>query len=84
MILYIHKKRGEKRTMSYDELLEKYNILNAKYENVKLENQNLRRIIYGVKREYTPKQEQVENCMQCSGAKIFRCSINFQLKKVKK
>lgn len=66
MILYIHKKRGEKRTMSYDELLEKYNILNAKYENVKLENQNLRRIIYGVKREYTPKQEQVENCMQCS------------------
>ena len=52
--------------MSYEELLENYNKLQLKYENTKLELDNLKRIVFGVKREYTPKQEQLENSVQCS------------------
>lgn len=52
--------------MSYEELLENYNKLQSKYENTKLELDNLKRIVFGVKREYTPKQEQLENSVQCS------------------
>ena len=67
MILYDYKKRGEKRTMSYDELLKNYTELKSKYEDTKLQLDNLKRMVFGTKREYTPKQEeQVENSMQCS------------------
>lgn len=74
MILYFHKKKGEKRTMSYDELLknytelkEKYEDTKIKYEDAKLQLDNLKRVVFGTKREYTPKQEeQVESSMQCS------------------
>ena len=52
--------------MSYEELLENYNKLQLKYENTKLELDNLIRIVFGVNREYTPKQEQLENSVQCS------------------
>lgn len=53
--------------MSYDELLDNYNKLQTKYENTKLELDNLKRIVFGVKREYTPKkEEQLENSIQCS------------------
>ena len=52
--------------MSYEELLENYNKLQSKYENTKLELDNLKRIVFGVKREYTPKQEQLENSVKCS------------------
>lgn len=52
--------------MSYDELLKNYNELQTKYEDTKLQLDNLKRIMFGVKREYTPKQEQLENSVQCS------------------
>lgn len=59
--------------MSYDELMNAYlnkisenEKLKIQVENQNLEINNLKRIIYGVKREYTPKKEQVENTQQCS------------------
>lgn len=53
--------------MSYDELLKNYNELQSKYEDTKLQLDNLKRIVFGVKREYTPKkEEQLENSIQCS------------------
>ncbi len=52
--------------MSYEELLKNYTELQEKYENTKLQLDNLKRIVFGVKREYTPKQEQIENSIQCS------------------
>ena len=52
--------------MSYDELLKKYQESQIEIENLKLQVNNFKRIIYGVKREHTPKKEQLENCTQCS------------------
>lgn len=52
--------------MSYDELLKNYKELQTKYEDTKLQLDNLKRIMFGVKREYTPKKEQLENSIQCS------------------
>ena len=50
--------------MTYEELQKAYNELRIKYENQEIELNNLRRIIFGRKREYTPIQEQEEE--QCS------------------
>ena len=44
--------------MTYEELQKAYNELRIKYENQEIELNNLRRIIFGRKREYTPIQEQ--------------------------
>ncbi len=52
--------------MSYDELLKKYEESQIEIENLKLQVNNFKRIIYGVKREHTPKQEQLEISTQCS------------------
>lgn len=51
---------------AYSKTKSEYNELQIKYENVTLENNNLKRIIYGAKREYTPKQEQAVDTQQCS------------------
>ena len=73
MILLHHRKEGEKRVMSYEDLMDKYtkqldeiSRLKNDNDNMKIEINNLKRIIYGVKREHTPKQEQIENSVQCS------------------
>ena len=66
MILLHHRNEGEKRVMSYDELMEKYKKQLVEIDNLKIENNNLKRIIYGVKREHTPTLEQMENSVQCS------------------
>ena len=50
--------------MTYEELQKAYNELRIKYENQEIELNNLRRIIFGRKREYTPIQDQEEE--QCS------------------
>lgn len=52
--------------MSYDEIFEEYKKLQLKCENLELENNNLKRIIFGSKRESIAKQEYLENSMQCS------------------
>lgn len=52
--------------MSYDELMEKYKKQLVEIDNLKIENNNLKRIIYGVKREYSPKKEQIESTQQVS------------------
>lgn len=53
--------------MSYEELLKEYNKLQIKYENTKLQLDSLKRIVFGSRREYSPKpEEQYENCTQCS------------------
>lgn len=59
--------------MSYDELMNAYlnkisenEKLKVQVENQNLEINNLKRIIYGVKREYTPKKEQEVSTQQCS------------------
>ena len=52
--------------MSYEELLKKYNEQTIELENVKLELNNLKRIVFGSKRENTPKVEQNVNTEQCS------------------
>ena len=50
--------------MTYEELQKAYNELRIKYENQEIELNNIKRIIFGRKREYTPIQEQEEE--QCS------------------
>ena len=52
--------------MSYEELLKKYNEQSIELENVKLELNNLKRIVFGSKREKTPEAEQNVNDKQCS------------------
>lgn len=59
--------------MTYEELMEKYqnmqkeyNTLKIKYENAELQLNSLKRMIFGSKREATPKDLQLENGMQCS------------------
>lgn len=52
--------------MSYEELLKKYNEQSIELENVKLELNNLKRIVFGSKREKTPEVEQNVNSQQCS------------------
>lgn len=59
--------------MSYDELMKAYQKtqieikkLALENENLNLELNNLKRIVFGKKRESTPKQEQVESALQCS------------------
>ena len=73
MILSFHKKRGEKESMQYEELLEKYKKaqienmkLQVKCENLTLENNNLKRIIFGSKRETIHNGKNIENIEQCS------------------
>ena len=46
--------------MTYEELQKAYNELRIKYENQEIELNNLRRIIFGRKREYTPIKDQEE------------------------
>ena len=46
--------------MTYEELQKAYNQLKIQYENQQLELNNLRRIVFGTRREYTPSQEQEE------------------------
>lgn len=49
------------------ELIEENRKLREQYENTKLQLDNLKRIVFGSRREYTPKaEEQYENCMQTS------------------
>ena len=52
--------------MSLEEALRKIQIFELENENIKLENNSLKRIIFGSKREHTPKvtEEQIEE--QCS------------------
>lgn len=52
--------------MSLEEAIRKIQILELENENLKLENNSLKRIIFGSKREHTPKatEEQIEE--QCS------------------
>lgn len=73
MILSYHKKRGEKESMSYDELMEEYKRLQEKTNhlivennNLILENNNLKRIIFGSRRESTPVQDVSDTMEQCS------------------
>ena len=58
--------------MTYEELQKAYNQLKIQYENQQLELNNLRRIVFGTRREYTPSQEQEEQ-MQCSLFKDEKC-----------
>lgn len=74
MILSYYKKRGEKESMSYEELLEENKKLHAElnHKNIELENtkmqlNTLQRIVFGTRREYTPaKEQQFENSEQYS------------------
>ena len=59
--------------MSYDELMFEYQKMKFANENLmqvvqnqQLEINALKRMIFGQKREYTPKKEQLENVTQCS------------------
>lgn len=59
--------------MSYDELMLEYQKMKFEKEdlmrivqNQQLEINSLKRMIFGQKREYTPKKEQLENVTQCS------------------
>ena len=59
--------------MSYDELMFEYQKMKLANENLmevvqnqQLEINSLKRMIFGQKREYTPKKEQLENVTQCS------------------
>ena len=52
--------------MSYDELMSAYKKLQIEKENLKLQVNNFKKIVFGVRREYTPKNEQLENSVQCS------------------
>jgi len=47
------------KQMSYQELMEKYLKMQLENENLKLENQSLKKLIFGVKREYTTKPENI-------------------------
>lgn len=73
MILSYHKKRGEKESMSYDELMEEnkklhieLNNKNIELENTKMQLNTLKRIVFGSKREATPVQELPSIVEQCS------------------
>lgn len=73
MILSYHKKRGEKESMPYDELMEEYKKLrielnnkNIELENTKMQLNTLKRIIFGSRRESTPVQEVSNTMEQCS------------------
>ena len=59
--------------MSYDELMFEYQKMKLANENLmevvqnqQLEINSLKRMIFGQKREYTPKKEQLESVTQCS------------------
>jgi len=45
--------------MSYEELYEKYQNLELENSSLKLELNNLKKVIFGVKREHTPKEENI-------------------------
>lgn len=51
--------------MDYDELMKSYKELKVKCDNLTIENNNLKRIIFGSKREKTPTTEEI-NIDQCS------------------
>lgn len=53
--------------MTYQELVAEIERLKIKNENLELEVNNLRRIVFGSRREYTPiTNEQLEESNQCS------------------
>ena len=52
--------------MSLEEAIKKIQILELENENLKLENNSLKRIIYGSKRERTPRDEKEQITEQCS------------------
>ncbi len=52
--------------MSYEELLKENESLKIELDNTKLELNNLKRIVFGSKREKTPEVEQNVNVEQCS------------------
>ena len=52
--------------MSLEEAIRKIQILELENENLKLENNSLKRIIFGSKREYTPKATEEQIKEQCS------------------
>ena len=64
---YIKVVSANKELSSKNNNLTSENIeLKVKVENQQLEINSLKRIIYGVKREYTPKTEVIQNGEQCS------------------
>ncbi len=52
--------------MSYEELMNEYKETIIENENLRLENNNLKRLLFGVKRESTPKKPQEETSIRCS------------------
>ena len=59
--------------MSYEELMSEYQKMKSEnadllkiIANQQLELNTLKKVIFGQKREYTPKKEQLENVTQCS------------------
>lgn len=52
--------------MSYEELKEKYEDLQIKYNEQKIELDNLKRIVFGTRREHTPNFDKLEDASQCS------------------
>ena len=52
--------------MSLEEAIRKIQILELENENLKLENNSLKRIIFGSKREHTPKITEEQMQEQCS------------------
>lgn len=61
----MENEKNKDSKMSYDELENEYNKLKIKCDNLTLENNNLKRIIFGSKREKLPNTESI-NTEQCS------------------
>ena len=49
--------KEKSKEISYEELYKKYQELQVKYNNQTLELNNLKKVIFGTKREYTPTAE---------------------------